>query len=59
MGFIFCMEIKSFCKLALSFLMEVARHAQNTQNSRLVVLFQYIKKKVLELLLCSIVMQNI
>ena len=39
--------------------MEVARHAQNTQNSRLVVLFQYIKKKVLELLLCSIVMQNI
>ena len=45
--------------LALSFLMEVARHVQSTQNRKLVKFLQYIKKNVLQLLLCSIVMQNI
>ena len=34
---------KSFYKLTLSFLMEVARHVQSTQNTKLVIFFQYIK----------------
>ena len=38
--------------------MEVARHAQSMQNRKLVILLQYIKK-VLQLLLCATVMQNI
>ena len=61
MEFIFCIQIniRNFYKLALSFLMEVVRHAQNTQNRKLVKCLQYIKKKVLQLLLCSIAMQNI
>ena len=45
--------------MGLSFLMEVARHVQSTQNRKLVILLHYIKKKVSQLLLCSIVMQNI
>ena len=36
---------KNFYKLALSFLMKVARHAENTQNWKLVNVLQYIKKK--------------
>ena len=39
--------------------MKVARHVQATQNRKLVKFLQYIKKNVLQLLLCSIVMQNI
>ena len=58
MEFIFCTQI-SFYKLALLFLMEEARHVQSTQNRKLVILLQYIKKKILQLLLCSIVMQNV
>ena len=50
-------KCQSFHKLS-SFLMEVVRHVQNTQNKKLVIL-QYIKKKLLQLLLCFIVMQNI
>ena len=50
---------QSFCKLALSFLMEVARHIQSTQNRKFVIFLHYVKKKVLQLLMCSIVMQNI
>ena len=46
---------QSFCKLALSFLMEVARHFQNTRNRKLVIFLQYVKKNVL----FTIVMQNI
>ena len=41
------------------FLMKVATHVQSTQNRKLVIFLQYIKKKVSQLLLCSIVMQNI
>ena len=41
-----------------SFLMEVARHVQSTQNKKLVIFFQYIEKKLLQLFLCSIVMQK-
>ena len=50
---------QSIYKLALLFLMEVARHVQSTQNRNLELFLQYIKKKVSQLLLCSIVMQNI
>ena len=48
-------EHQSFYKLRLLFLMEVARYVQSTQNSKLVIFLQ----RVLQLLLCSIVMQNI
>ena len=41
---------QSFSKLVLSFLVEVARHVQNTQNRRLVIFSRYIKKKLLQLL---------
>ena len=34
---------QSFYKLVLSFLMEVARHVQNTQNRKLVIFLQYIR----------------
>ena len=45
--------------MALSFLMEVARHVQSTQNIKLAIFLQFIKKNVLQLFLCSILMQNI
>ena len=48
-------EHQSFYKLGLFFLMEVARYVQSTQNRKLVIFLQ----RVLQLLLCSIVMQNI
>ena len=35
---------QSFCKLVLSFLMEMTRHVQNTQNRTLGIFLQYIKK---------------
>ena len=35
---------QSFCKLVLSFWMEVAEHVRNTQNRKLVVFLQYIMK---------------
>ena len=50
---------QNFYKLTLLFLMEVARHVQSTQNRKLVNFLQYITKKVSQLHLCSIVMQNI
>ena len=46
-------------KLVLLFLMEVAGHVQSTQNKKLVKILQDYKKKVLQLRLCSIVMQSI
>ena len=36
----------SFYKLALSFLMEVTRHAKSTQNRELVIFLQCLKKKI-------------
>ena len=48
----------SVYKLALYFLMEVARHLQNTQNRKLVIFLQYIRK-IVATALCSIVMQYI
>ena len=61
MKLIFCMQDKhqSFYKLGLLFLIEVARYVQSTKNRKLVIFLQYIKKRVSQLLLCSIVMQNI
>ena len=50
---------QSFYKLALSFLMEVASYVQSTQNRNLVIFLQDVKKKLSQLLLCSILMQNI
>ena len=38
-------NLKSFCKLGLSFLMKVARHVQSTQTRKLVIFLQYLKKK--------------
>ena len=43
---------QNFYKLGLLFLMEVARYVQSTQNRKLVILLQYVKKRVL--LLCSL-----
>ena len=43
---------KSFYKLALSFLMNIAIYVQSTQRRKLVMFLQYITKKVLQLLLC-------
>ena len=39
--------------------MEGVRHVQCTQNRKLIIFLQYIKKKVSQWLLCSILMQNI
>ena len=50
---------QSFYKFTLLFSAEVARHIQSIQNRKLVMFLQYLKKKVSQLLLCSIVMQNI
>ena len=50
---------QSFYKLALSFLSEVTRHVQSTENRKLVIFLQYIKKKVSQLLFYSIVIQSI
>ena len=36
-------NIKSFSKLTLSFLKEVARYVQSTQNRKLVIFWQYFK----------------
>ena len=49
---------QSFCKLVLSFLMEVTRIVQNTQNGKLVIFSQYIRKNVAAAF-CSIIMQDI
>ena len=50
---------QSFYKLALSFLMNLARHVQSTKNRKLVIFLRYIQKKVWQRLLCSIIMHNI
>ena len=61
MDFIFLHTDKhqNFFKLALLSLMEVARHIQSTQNRKLVIFYAMSYKKVSQLLLCYIVMQNI
>ena len=50
---------ESFYKSALSLLTEAARHVQSTKNRELVIFLQYKKEKVSQLVLYSIVMQNI
>ena len=47
-----------FYKVASLFLIEVARHVQSTQKRELVIFLQYLKRKVLQLLLFSIMMQS-
>ena len=49
---------KNFYKLHYLFLMKVARHIQSNQKRKLII-FAIYWEKVLQLLLCSIVMQNI
>ena len=46
---------QSFYNLGLLFLMKVARYVQSTQNRKLVIYFE----RVLQLLLCSTMMENI
>ena len=44
---IFCIKIssiKDFYKLVIMFLLVIARHAQNTQNSKFVISLKYLKK---------------
>ena len=43
--FLYADKHQGLYKLALSFLMEVARHVQNIQNRKLVIFLQYIMKK--------------
>ena len=50
---------QSFYKFGLLFLMQVARYVQSTQNTNLEIFLQYIKKRVSQLLLYSVAMQNI
>ena len=57
--FLYTYKHRSFCKLTLSFLMEVASYIQSTQNRKFVVFLQFIKEEVLQPLLHSVVMQNI
>ena len=45
--------------MGLLFLIEVARYVQGIKNRKLVTFLQYITKRVSQLLLCSLVMQNI
>ena len=45
---IFCMKIssiKDFYKLVVMLFLVIARHAQNTQNSKFVIFLQYLKKR--------------
>ena len=48
-------EHQSFYKLGLLLLMEMARYVQSTQNRKLIIFLQ----RVMQLLLCSVVTQNI
>ena len=50
---------QSFNKLESSFLMEVAKFVESTQNRNSVIFLEYAKKKEWQILLCTIVMQNI
>ena len=45
--------------MGLLFLIEVARYVLGIKNRKLVTFLQYITKRVSQLVLCSIVMQNI
>ena len=54
----FCMQIRiKFQQVGIIFLMEVTRHVQSTHNKKLVIVLKL--EKVFQLLLCSIVMENI
>ena len=50
--FFACRWTSIFYNLALSFLIEVARHVQSTQNWKLVIFWQYLKKKKCSKCLC-------
>ena len=48
-----------FLQVGIIVLMEVTRNVQSAQNTNLVIFFQYPKRNMLQLLFCSVVMQNI
>ena len=48
-GVIFDMINENFYKLVIHFLVEVARHVQNTQNREFVIFLQYRKENLLQL----------
>ena len=60
-GFLFQHADKrqSFYKLELLFFMKVTRHVQCTLNRNLIIILQYVKKKLSQLFLCFVVMQSI
>ena len=49
---------QSFYKLAIPFLMKATGNAQSNQKRKMVIFLQCIKKKLLQLFLCSIVIQS-
>ena len=57
--FLHANKYQSYYKLAIFFLMEMARPAQSTRNKKLGIFLQYIKRKLLQRILCCAVMQNI
>ena len=59
MEFLHADKHQRFYKLALPFLMELAIHVQSTQNKKWAIFLQYLQKEMSQVLLCSIVMQNI
>ena len=62
MEFIVCMQINIKVSISWDYRFrwkQPARHLQRTQDRSLVISLQYVKEKVLQLLLCYIFMQNI
>ena len=57
--FIFASRYTSKFLKAGIILMELTRNVPSSQNRKLVICLQYLKKKVLQLLFCSILMQNV
>ena len=60
MCFIFCMQINIKVSASWHYRFDGSgQYVQSTLNRKFLILLQYIKKNVSQLLLCSIVMQNI
>ena len=59
MEFIFYIQVNIKTSTSWHYFFDGIRHVHSTQNRKLVKFLQYIKKKVMQLLFCSIVMQNI
>ena len=57
-SFFACRETSKFLQIDIVVFVEVARHVQSTRR-KFAIFLQFIKKKVSQLLLCPIEMQNI